>query len=585
MRSTERARTTRARGLAPFLRGRYGSVAGIAVTALVSGLCEAGVLLLVVKVALALAGSSSESVAGLPFVRDSVGVALSLAGLLLLVSLVMNLLNAVVTAGLATRTTTVWRVALGEAYLAAGWARQSSEEPSLVNQVISSYTARLGQAMTTLSTGITAALAFLALLASAFVVSPLASGIVVTGVVVLGLGFIPLTRLTKHRSREQRGSNQEYVKQLFSIIRLAREIRIFGVRTEVAEEIGLASERVARSGYRTALLLKITPAIYRALVLGALLIALAGVNLLATDKVTELGAVVLLLVRALGYGQAVNATFQALGEATPYLDAAREFETDHTANSDTGGAEPLHGVETVQLTDVSFRYEEERVLHDVNLRWRRGQTVGIVGPSGSGKSTLVQVLLRLRPPESGDYLVNALAASSWSEETWAATVAMVPQENQILAGTLSDNIRFWRRGFTDQEVVEAARRAHLHEDISALADGYDTVVGPGASDLSGGQRQRLGLARALLGRPSLLILDEPTSALDMRSEALVQQTLEELSGSTLLVIVAHRVSTLSVCDTVVVLERGAITAQGSPEQVALDNAFFADAIRLSNLPA
>jgi ABC-type multidrug transport system ATPase subunit len=137
----------------------------------------------------------------------------------------------------------------------------------------------------------------------------------------------------------------------------------------------------------------------------------------------------------------------------------------------------------------------------------------------------------------------------------------VPQDNKLTRATVADNIRFFREGFSDEAVELAARRAHLHEDVLRLPDRYDTLVGPGERSLSGGQAQRLGIARALLAQPKLLILDEPTSALDARSEELIRQTLEELRGSTTLVLIAHRPATLEVCDAVLRIEQGRVTAE------------------------
>jgi ABC-type bacteriocin/lantibiotic exporter with double-glycine peptidase domain len=135
----------------------------------------------------------------------------------------------------------------------------------------------------------------------------------------------------------------------------------------------------------------------------------------------------------------------------------------------------------------------------------------------------------------------------------------VPQDNELIYGSVADNIRFYRSGYDDAAVRSAAERAHLSAQIEALPHGYDTVIGVGAHLLSGGQRQRLGIARALLGDPALLILDEPTSALDPLAERMVLQTLRDLRGSTTMVVIAHRQSTLDVCDRVVRLEDGALT--------------------------
>jgi ABC-type multidrug transport system fused ATPase/permease subunit len=209
--------------------------------------------------------------------------------------------------------------------------------------------------------------------------------------------------------------------------------------------------------------------------------------------------------------------------------------------------------------------------------------VGIVGPSGGGKSTLVQVLLGLRSPQRGDYLVNGRPAADHDLATWFGQFVLVPQDNRLLRGTIADNIRFHRPHLDDDAVEQAARAAHLHDDVVALPEGYRTPVGAGATDLSGGQRQRLGLARALAGRPSVLVLDEPTSALDMRSEALVQETLEDLRGRLTMFIVAHRVTTLGRCDRIMVLRGGAIEDFDAPDELLRSNDFFREVHRLSAL--
>ena len=204
-----------------------------------------------------------------------------------------------------------------------------------------------------------------------------------------------------------------------------------------------------------------------------------------------------------------------------------------------------------------------------------------MGPSGSGKSTLVQLLLRLRPPEVGRYLVNGLDAARYTPDSFARHFAYVPQDNKLVYGSVADNIRFHRAGYSDEDVIAAARRAHIHDDIVKMPDGYDTMVGPGGADLSGGQRQRVGMARGLLSDPAVLILDEPTSALDLRSESLVQDSLAELHGSVTLILIAHRMTTLSICDRLLVLREGELEALGPRDEVVQHNAFLRQASELS----
>jgi ATP-binding cassette, subfamily B, bacterial len=196
------------------------------------------------------------------------------------------------------------------------------------------------------------------------------------------------------------------------------------------------------------------------------------------------------------------------------------------------------------------------VLRDVDLTIAAGDTIGVVGPSGGGKSTFTQLLLNLRWPTTGTVTAAGVPLKALDDECWSRLVALVPQDNKLVFGTVADNVRFFRPWLDDDDVERAVRAAHLHDEIVALPDGYQTVVGPGARDLSGGQRQRLGIARGLVGRPQLLILDEPTSALDSRSEHLIRRTLEELADSTTLVVVAHRPATLEICRRLFVVEGG-----------------------------
>jgi len=223
------------------------------------------------------------------------------------------------------------------------------------------------------------------------------------------------------------------------------------------------------------------------------------------------------------------------------------------------------------------------VLKGVSFVIEPGETVGIVGPSGSGKSTLVQLLLRLRHPVEGHYTADGIEAADIAQDSWYRRMAFVPQEPRLFRGSVAENIRFFRDELDDAAVEQAAKLAHLHEDVVDWPLGYDTSVGERGGAVSGGQRQRIVLARAMAEEPDVLILDEPTSALDMKSESLVQQTLQGLKGRSTMFIIAHRLSTLNDCDRIMVLKDGELQAFEAASALRESNAFFAEAVQLSQL--
>jgi ABC-type multidrug transport system fused ATPase/permease subunit len=193
----------------------------------------------------------------------------------------------------------------------------------------------------------------------------------------------------------------------------------------------------------------------------------------------------------------------------------------------------------------------------VSFDIRAGEVIGIVGPSGAGKSTLAQLLLQLRVPTSGQYLVNGEPAAVFSPEDWHRHVAYVPQSPHLIHAAVAENIAYFRN-IPQHEVEWAARLARIEDDILRWRNGYDTPVGPRADAVSGGQAQRICLARALAGRPEVLVLDEPTSALDPTSERLIQESLNVLKGTATLFIIAHRMSTLDLCDRAMVIVDGSL---------------------------
>ena len=222
----------------------------------------------------------------------------------------------------------------------------------------------------------------------------------------------------------------------------------------------------------------------------------------------------------------------------------------------------------LSVENLGFAYpgREETVLKEVSFHVPKGAFVGIVGPSGAGKTTFVDILLGLLRPAKGRILVDGVDV--WQDiRAWQANIAYVPQTIYLIDGTIRENIALVNPMASMEEIVAAAEAVDAHSFIMDLPDGYDTLVGEQGTTLSGGQGQRIMLARALLARPSILVLDEATSALDYRSERIVLQNLLRLGRNLTIVMIAHRLSALAVCDRVVVMEAGRIVEDDSPENL------------------
>jgi ABC-type multidrug transport system fused ATPase/permease subunit len=556
----------------------------MAVTAVLTGFGEASLLYLIVRSATALAAGERHFSVHVAFLdledvsRTQVGV---IAGGLLCFLLAVSAVNAWLTSALTSEATRNSRVQVVAAFLEASWARQAREAPSRMVELAAVNTSQLNSSLQATTIAVTSGLNFAMYLLIAILLNPFAFAALVVGAGAISLVLRPLRGAIRRLSKSNLAVGKRFYRQVSEIATTAREIRAFGVPAAVLGRTAAIAGEGAHLQRRLRLLSRLQPVVYQYLALGLVVVGLQVAGGASRGTVTELGAVVVLLVRSLSYTQQLNTALQSLNEAHPYLEELVGALDDLEAHQEHRGERELPDGRDLVVDGVSYRYEDgPLILRDVTMRAAAGECIGMVGRSGSGKSTLVQILLRLRAPTTGAVTMGAVPAREVRAELWHQAVAFVPQDNLLIAGTVAENIAFFRPT-TQEEVVQAARRAHLHDDIAALPDGYATLLGAGARDLSGGQRQRLGLARALLGAPDVIILDEPTSALDMRSEELVQETLQELHGAVTLVIVAHRISTMAICDRIVVLEEGRIKAEGRPEELEKTSEFYAEALRLA----
>jgi ATP-binding cassette, subfamily B, bacterial MsbA len=230
-------------------------------------------------------------------------------------------------------------------------------------------------------------------------------------------------------------------------------------------------------------------------------------------------------------------------------------------------AELVASPATIALDEVSFSYGEKAILDGVSLAVRAGEKIGITGPSGAGKTTLLNLIARFYDPTGGAVRYDARDLRGYTVASVYRQIAIVTQEPLLFAASIRENIRCGRPDASDPEVEDAARAAEIHEEIAALHEGYETVVGVGGRRLSGGQAQRINIARALLKDAGILLLDEPTSSLDSIADVRVRRALARLMREPTTFLVSHRLSTLADADRILVLERGRVVGLGPHEEL------------------
>ena len=533
----------------------------LACISVASGIAESLLLAVIAQVATDLAsGKALHQKAALFHITAPVGTLLWVSIALAFVRLALQWPLSVLPARIAADVQLGLRSRLFRAFTTASWEVQSRDREGALQEIMTSQanqaTGGALQATSLLSSAIIAAV----LMATAVVLSPVAAGIVL--VVGAGAFFLmrPLRDLGNRRARELSSAQLRYAGAIAEANRLAEESHVFGVMDAQHNRIIGFAVRSRNLFYRTQMLLKAVPNAYQSMIFLLLVLGLTVVYELGTNHQGRLLAIVLLLVRASQQGQTMLAAYQGLQQSLPFIDRLSGAERRYAESAPPSGERELSDVRALGFDDVGFAYVPGRqVLSEVSFSVEAGEAIGIVGPSGAGKSTLVQILLQLRRPQEGRYLLNGIDVREFSRSDWHRRVAYVPQEPRLLHASVADNIRFFR-DIDDEAVRRAAELARIHEDIEAFARGYETIVGPRADAVSGGQQQRICLARALAARPQVLVLDEPTSALDPHSETLIQESLLALKHELTLFTIAHRMSTLDMCDRVMVIVDGRLTA-------------------------
>lgn len=231
----------------------------------------------------------------------------------------------------------------------------------------------------------------------------------------------------------------------------------------------------------------------------------------------------------------------------------------------------------VEFKDVSYTADDEDIVKDISFSVKKGQTVGILGSTGAGKSTIMNLLCRFVDATSGEVLVDGVNVKDWNLYDLRDNIGMAMQDIFLFSDTIEGNIAYGRPNCTFEEIHEAAVMADANHFIKAMPEGYNTIVGERGVGLSGGQKQRISLARALLKKPSILILDDTTSAVDMETESYIQQQLGKLNGQCTIFVIAYRISSIKDADQILVMDNGRIIEHGTHQELLANNGYYASA--------
>jgi len=568
-----------------YFRDQIGNIVRIGILSLVSAQFQAATLILIVPLAQAISKGDrrfKKSLGPIP-INSSTNRLILIAFGTVAVAAVLDIWIA----WMRSRIVTQWELSRREEiireYFNSDYAIQAGERLGTLPTLVG-YANRGAAALGNITNGLEAVLTMAMFVTAAIFVDYRAALFLIGTVVALSFVLRPVMTRTKRYSRLLAGMAVEYNREVTEVTRMARDVRVFDAVDPLAKHLTQLSHKVARVKRKSAFAGGLTSPVYQytgmLLLVGALAVAK---NVNSLDLAT-IGAIALLVLRSLSFGQQLQNSYQGYLDCFPYVEQLEQRRREYVASALIDGTVTLDAAQRLDLENVRFSYDgESEALAGVSASFSVGEIVGIVGASGSGKSTLSQLILRLRDPTAGRILVNGVPAGDYTFTSWYRNVSLVPQDPRLLHATVAENIAFLDPSITRDKVIAAAKAAGIDEVIETLEHGYETQIGPAFRDLSGGQIQRVGIARALARGARVLVLDEPTSALDVHSEVVIQTTLESLRDHALVLIIAHRLSTLSICDRIVVLRDGQVETIGTLADVSESSDFFRRALDAGTL--
>ncbi|WP_439234868.1 thiol reductant ABC exporter subunit CydC [Lonepinella koalarum] len=381
----------------------------------------------------------------------------------------------------------------------------------------------------------------------------------------LTIGFI-LPTITTAMARDEGRKYRELVGEMndyfLDSIRGMKEIQLFGYEDQRLAQINQRSQAIDQAFFRIkAQESKVRAYTEIAVSLFNMLILATGLILFYYQQIDFSGLLIAVILLMSSYGPVIalsnlsNNLLQTLASGERVLGLLHEKPVLDDVKCGVNLAE----IEQINVTGLNFAYADEQILSNINLSLNKGQILGIHGRSGSGKSTLLKLLMRFYDPQSGHIQINGIDLTQINTQSLRENMAYITQQTYIFNESIYENIIMAKRHASQQQVIEAAKKASIHDFIMSLPEGYETKITELGNSLSDGEKQRIGIARAFLHNAPIILLDEPTSNLDSLNEAMVLQALLKVKQEKLIILVSHRTSTMQICDQVIHIENGRVS--------------------------
>ena len=367
------------------------------------------------------------------------------------------------------------------------------------------------------------------------------------------------TKLAREDGRKYRELVGEMNDFFLDSVRGMKEIQLFSYAKQRLDEIQQRSQAID-GAFRKIKDQEAKVRVYTEIAVSVfnIIILFTGLILFSLDKLDFAGFLVGVILLMSSYGPVIALSnlssnlLQTLASGERVLSLLAE----QPALKDVENAVNLMDVSDIAVENLDFAYGEEQILSGINLQLAKGQILGIHGRSGSGKSTLLKLLMRFYDPQQGQIRINGEPLANINTASLRDNMAYITQQTYIFNDTIEENIRLAHRSATQEQIIEAAKQASIHDFIMSLPEGYQTKMTELGGNLSDGEKQRIGIARAFLHNAPIILLDEPTSNLDSLNEAIILQSLRNVKADKLIVLVSHRQSTMAICDQVIGIESG-----------------------------